>query len=247
MVDRRIGHQALEIALPVRGQRPEDDRHHRQEGQRYSIVPGLVRIQRQYQAQEAVAAQFEQHARQDHRTCRGRLGMRIRQPGMEGPYRHLDGKGHRKSPESNRLDHIHRQAIGQCCSRRVPALGDQRDIERPRHHTQHLDCQQQPQRTRHGIDHKLNRGVLAGRDFPAAPHFTLALLTAPLVDQEVHRDQPKLPKDEEDQQIEAHKHAQHAHFQQHKQDHIRLDAIFYRERSQDRQRGKQRGEQHHRQ
>ena len=40
--------------------------------------------------QEAIAAHLQQHARQDHRAGSRRLHVRIRQPGMHRPHRHLD-------------------------------------------------------------------------------------------------------------------------------------------------------------
>ena len=78
-----------------------------------------------------------------------------------------------------------------------------------------------------------------------APNLALALLAAPLVDQEVHRDQADLPEDEEQQQVQRQEDAQHAHLQQEEQDHVGLDPVLDAEGGQDRQRGQQRGQQHH--
>jgi hypothetical protein len=82
-------------------------------------------------------------------------------------------------------------------------------VKGPSNHADHLDRQQQAQRASHGVQDELERGVIA-------------VLTAPLADQEVHWHQANFPKDKEQQQVERHKDAQHARFQQQEQDHIRL-------------------------
>ncbi len=65
----------------------------------------------------------------------------------------------------------------------------------------------------------------------------IAFFPAPLTDQEIHRHQSDLPKNEEDQQIQAHKYSQHACFQQQEQDHEGFNVFLDIKSGQDGQRG----------
>ena len=75
-----------------------------------------------------------------------------------------------------------------------------------------LDAEQQPERAAHGVDHELDGGII-----PVG--------TAPLVDEEVHRDEADFPEDKEDQQVNRHEDAQHPGLEEQEQHHIGLDTI----------------------
>ncbi len=92
---------------------------------------------------------------------------------------------------------------------------------------------QQPQRSAHGVDHELKRGVVA-------------ICTPPLIDEEVHRHQTNFPEYKEDQQVNGHEHAEHPGFQEQEQHHVRFDAVCHTERSQNGKRCQQGGQKHHR-
>ena len=99
---RRVGDQLLHIDLHERNQRGVDDGHDRKREHERREIGRRVRQHRQREAQEAVAAQLQQHARQQHRARGWRLDMRVRQPGMERPHRQL----HRKRREEGEPQQI---------------------------------------------------------------------------------------------------------------------------------------------
>ena len=112
VADRGISHQLLHILLGIRDRRAVEDADYRQ-----SCHPGRqlyrsVREKRQVEAQKAVSAHFQQDARQDHRTGGWRFNVRIRQPGMQRPHRHFDGKGGRESQEEPDLQVARDAAFG---------------------------------------------------------------------------------------------------------------------------------------
>ncbi len=159
--------------------------------------------------------------------------MGIREPGVEGPDGHLDRKGNGKSPEGNRLHGPNRHAkpwLGRV--ERIPFIIQHEQIECPETNAQQLDREQESERATHGVDQELERGVVA-------------VGTPPLVDEEVHRHQTHFPEDKEDQQIEGHKDAEHARFQEEEKHHIPFDAIGNGEGCQDSKGGEQRRQQDH--
>ena len=92
MRHRRIGDQLLHVLLHQRDQRGVDDRDDRErEDQRREIHRG-VREHRQREAQEAVAAHLQQDRGEDDRARGRRLDMRVGQPGVHRPHRHLHGE-----------------------------------------------------------------------------------------------------------------------------------------------------------
>ena len=97
-----------------------------------------------------------------------------------------------------------------------------------------MDCEQESERSTHGVDHELERGIIP----VGAP---------PLVDEEVHRHKTDFPEDEEDQQVERHEDTEHACLEEEEQHHVRLDAVSDAERGKDGKRREQRGQQDHRQ
>ncbi len=90
MGNRRIGDQLLHIVLDQRDQAGDDYRRHAEAEDQPHELRARLGEHRQAEADEAVAAHLEQHARQDHRARGGRLHMRVGQPGVHRPHRHLD-------------------------------------------------------------------------------------------------------------------------------------------------------------
>ena len=167
-------------------------------------LDGDFREERQVEAQETVGAHLQQHARQDHRAGGGRFNVRIRQPGVERPHGHLDGKGGGEGQEQPQL----------CRRRKVLAVGDQvGQVEGAGLQAHVEDRQQHQHRAGHGEDEELDRRI----DAP---------LTAPHADQEVHRDQGEFPEDEEQHQVGGQENAQHARFEQQEEEHKALHPLL---------------------
>ena len=145
------------------------------------------------EAQEAVGAELQQDAGEDHGAARGRLDVSVRQPGVEREHRHLDGEGQGERREQPDLL-VHRQVepqqvvVGEAPDAAVQAL------ERPRHPQ---DGDQHQQAPRHGEEEELHRRV------------DLAL-AAPDADEQVHRHQHDLPEDVEEEEVPGEKRSEHA-------------------------------------
>ena len=71
-------------------------------------ICGRQREHRQREAQEAVAAHLQEDRRQDDRARRRRLDVRVRQPGVDRPHRHLHRKGGEEGQPQPRL-HLRRE------------------------------------------------------------------------------------------------------------------------------------------
>ena len=117
---------------------------------------------------------------------------------MKGPDRHFYGEGDHKGPEGHRLDHLDRHTNWNPKERerlieRRPDAGDLDDIERSCDHSDQRNSEQQAQRPGHREDQKFEGCVVASGDFPPS-HLARALLTSPLIDQEVHRNQADFPE-----------------------------------------------------
>ena len=67
-----------------------------------------VRQDRQREAYEAIGTELEQDRRQDHRAAGRRLGVRVRQPGVHRPHRHLHRESKQEAEEERDL-HAQRQ------------------------------------------------------------------------------------------------------------------------------------------
>ena len=163
------------------------------------------REHRQVEAQEAVGAHLQQDTCQDDRAGGGRFHVRIWQPGVQRPHRHLDGEGRGEGQEQPQLDVRQDAAVGDDLRHREGALVD----------AQPQDRQQHQDRARHGVQEELDRRIHAPR-------------TAPHADQEVHRHQGEFPEDVEQEQVQRHEHTDHAHFQQQEEDHEVLDPLLDR-------------------
>ena len=201
MRDRGIGDELLHVALHQRDERGVDHRDHRQD----EDEPGELRAgfgeHRQAEADEPVAAELEQHAREDDRSGGRRLHVGIRQPGMHRPHRHLHGEaGEEGQPQPGlRL-------------RREVVVQQRRDIGRARfvRHPQH--CDQHQDRTEQRVEEEFVRGVDA-------------VIAAPYADDQVHRDQAGLKEDVEQEHVLRGEDANHQHFHQQEGAHVFADAL----------------------
>jgi hypothetical protein len=122
---------------------------------------------------------------------------------VEREHRHLDGERHREREEQEALG-LRREGAEQRlveieAPRAVRLVGDDQDRD------------QHEQRAGHGEDEELHRGV-----DPA--------LSAPDADQEIHRDQHRLPEHVEQEEIERREGAEHAGLEQAHRDHELADA-----------------------
>ncbi len=149
------------------------------------------------EAEEAVGAELQEDAGEDHRAARGRLDVGVRQPGVEGEHRHLDGESQREGREEPELllqREIEPQQvpIGEAPDAAVQAL------ERPGHPQ---DGDQHQQAPRHGEEEKLDGRI----DLSFA---------APDADQQIHRDEHDLPEDVEEEEVMGEKRAEDAGGQQ---------------------------------
>src|SRR5438477_4766713 len=126
--------------------------------------------------------------------------MSIRQPGVEGKHRYLDGKRQKKRQEEKNGK---RRAIGRIVENErrcfvqslntecvLPGLMEVVEVEK-QHGKQHQH------RTKQGVEKKLDGGVELPRASPDA-------------DQQIHGNQHGFPENKEEEEIEGHEHAQHA-------------------------------------
>ena len=90
VADRGIGHEALQVGLHRGDERAVDDADDRENGDRRGHAMRRFREERQAEAQDAVGAELQHHAREDHGAGGGRFGVRVGQPGVQREERHLD-------------------------------------------------------------------------------------------------------------------------------------------------------------
>ena len=198
MRHRRIGDELLDVGLHQRDQRGEDDRDHREREHHRREGVARVREHRQRDPDEAVAAHLQEDARQDHRAGGRRLHVRVRQPGMDRPHRHLHREGGEEGEPEPGLE-LHREA-GVQQGRDVGGAG----VPVHRH-----DGEQHQHRAEQGVEEELEAGV----DAP---------LAAPDADDEEHRDQAGLEEQVEQHQVEGREHADHRRLEDEEGDEILL-------------------------
>ena len=150
------------------------------------VSHGRLGEERQGEAQVAVHAELQQHAGEDDRAGRRRLGVGVRQPGVEREDRHLDRERERRR----------RQKSSACGATPEAQASEVREEERPlaRHRAmpggEVQDRQEHEDAARHREEEELHRGV----DAPRA---------APDADDEVHRHEHDFPEDVEEREVEG--------------------------------------------
>ena len=207
VADRRVGDQPLPVLLRERHQRAVDDADDAQErDHRHEMARG-VRQDRQAEPQEPVGAHLQEDGRQNHRAGRRRVGVRVRQPGVEREHRHLDGEAEEereKHPPLQVVGHVQLVELGHV--ERVHAgRGVVVEVER-QNAEQHDDAADQ------GVQEELDRRVQPVR-------------AAPDADEEVHRHQHHFPEQEEEQEVERHERAEHPGLQDEQEDVVLLHAL----------------------
>ena len=220
---RRVGDQLLQVGLHQRDEGAVDDADHREDAHERREAHRRVREERDGEPEEAVAAHLQQHAGQDHRA-RGRgLDVRVGQPGVERPHRHLDREGEGAGQEEPGLE------------RRVQRRGDElRDVEarEPGARVEHQERHQHQHAARERVEEELDRGV----DPP---------LVAPDPDEEVHRDEHGLPEHVEEEEVLGHEDPDHPRLEQQHEDHELAHPLLDRAPgAEEAERGEERGQDH---
>ena len=184
--DRRVGDQLLHVGLH---QGHQADVHHRDQRQRDHQPGQLARRvgqDRQREPHESVGPQLQHDRRQHHRAAGRRLDVRIRQPGMHRPHRHLDREREQEAEEQ--------QHLGGERQRQVVPVEDLEAAAGLAVQVQQRD--QQQQRTGQGVEEELERRVDA-------------VGAAPDADDDEHRDQGGLEEDVEQHPVERGEDAVH--------------------------------------
>jgi hypothetical protein len=157
------------------------------------------------EAQEPVRAHLQEHAREQHGARGGGLGVRVREPGVEGEDRDLDREGQREGRED--------PALGRGVERAgtLEQLGHARAARAP-HERQHAHEHDEAARDR--VEEELQRRVEP-------------VLAAPDADQEVERHEAHLPEEVEEHEIERDEHAQHPGLHHEQPDQELLHALVH--------------------
>ena len=102
--ERRVGHQALHVAL-TDGQQGtvEDADHGKRQHQRGEVARGIGE-KRDAVADQPEGADLVEHADQQHRAADRSFGTGIGKPGVERKERRLDGEGEEEAEEEQLLD-----------------------------------------------------------------------------------------------------------------------------------------------
>ena len=169
-------------------------------------------IERQGEPDEPVGAELEHDRGQDHRARRRRLGVRVRQPGVEREHRDLDGEGQEEREEGRDL-----QAVGEAARPGVRAQRLEVEGADPRAAVARLvgvgrgqDRHEHQQRPDERVQDELDRRVDPVR-------------AAPDPDDQVHRDEDDLPEDVEQERVEREEDADHPDLEDEERDHVFLD------------------------
>ena len=183
--DRGIGDQLLHVRLNQRDEAGIDDRDHREAPDQPGELRRRFREHRQRETDEAIAAHLQQHARQDDRPSGRRLNVRIGQPGVDRPHRHLDREAGEEGQEQPGL-HLRIEIIGH----------QRRDFGRARlmHHPHHRDQHQ------HRSEQRVEEEFVGGVD---------AVRAAPDADDQIHRDEAGFEHDVEKVEILRREDADH--------------------------------------
>ena len=207
VADRRVGHQLLHVRLHHRHQRAVDDGDHRQDGERRREVERGLGEERKREPHQAVAAHLQHHAGQNHRARRGRLDVRVGQPGVEREERHLDRKGQREGEEEPVLRGYRNVELIEL--QQVEAVAAVRRLVQPR---QADDGDEHQDAAGHRVEDELHRRVDAA-------------VVAPDADEEIHRDEDEVPEHVEQEDVERGEDAEHRRLEEQHEDRELLDLL----------------------
>ena len=96
VADGAIRNQFLEVGLHDRHERAVDDGDYGEGDHERRKEVRAIREEWDREANEAVPAELQEHAGEDHRACGGGLHVRVWEPSVEGEHRHLNGEGERE-------------------------------------------------------------------------------------------------------------------------------------------------------
>ena len=186
-----IGDETLQVLLPQGEDGAVDNAHRRQRGQPHRVVLGGVRQDAHQDTQHSIAAHLQQHPGQDHAHRRRRVGVGVRQPGMERHDWQLDreaGKDEEKDGRQRKggIRHLH--------------PGQQLHVEGAGGEPQQQEANQHQCAPGEREEHELHRRVLL-------------VAAAPDRNEEVHREQLHFPEEEEEDQVLGGEDPQHARLQ----------------------------------
>src|SRR5665647_1054654 len=197
----RVSDELLEVLLDHRDERAVDDGDHRQHHDVGDERHGGVREEGQAEAQHAVPAHLQEHGGEDHGARRGRLNVRVGEPGVQREHRHLDGEGHEEGEEGPELQVVRVDLTAQLLD--VEGQPDRRVVLDVVH--DHDDGDEHEQAADQREQEELDGRV----DAPRA---------APDADDEVHRHQHDLPEHVEQEEVGGQKDSAHPHLQQEQRD-----------------------------
>ncbi len=169
---RRVGDHATEIRRTEGEQRSVDEPRAGEDEDESREVVRRLRELRDSDSQEAVDRRLRDDRGEHRRHLYRRLAVRERQPAVEREERRLDREGDREAEEDP--DVVAR-----------PRLGER---ERPLRHPERDDRREHQQRARHRVDDERHR---CGLPALASPH----------ADEDVQRDEHRLERDVEEEEI----------------------------------------------
>ena len=182
-----------------------------------------LREHRQRDPDEAVAAHLQEDRGQDHRAGGRRLDMRVGQPGVDRPHRHLHREGGEEGEPQPGLRVV--------AELRGGLREQRRDVGGAGGPVHRHDGEEHQDRAEQRVEEELEARI----DAP---------LAAPDADDQEHRDQAGLEEQVEQHEVEGREDADHRRLEDEEGDHVLLDAVLDRvPRSQDAERHQERREQ----
>ena len=212
VADGAIRNQFLEVGLHDRHERAVDDGDYGEGDHERRKEVRAIREEWDREANEAVPAELQEHAGEDHRACGGGLHVRVWEPGVEGEHRHLNGEGERECGKPEDLQRWVRNRAPQRQQVECPCPGAGCGLVaegggKDRHEHQ--------ERTDERVEDELDRGVDA-------------VGAAPDADDQVHRHEHDLPEDVEEEEVERQEDAEHSRLEDEEADEVLLHARLNR-------------------
>ena len=156
---------------------------------------------RQAEANEAIAAKLQEHARQNDRACGRRLNVRVGQPSVNRKHWHFNRKACEEGQPEPRL-----RACVKVILHQRWYVGRASIIDHPQHRNQHQD------RAEQSVEEELIARVYA-------------VIAAPNAYDEIHRDEARLKEDVKQEDVLRGEHADHQQFHQQESGHILANAL----------------------
>ncbi|MNS90799.1 hypothetical protein D3C72_1248640 [compost metagenome] len=191
----REGNQTLDVGLRERQERTVEDPDQTQGHGERRELGRRIREQWQGETQQAVGRGLQQDTGEVDGTCGRRLGVSVRQPGVERYDRQLDREGDEEAEHQDVLGgrrHLGFQQVG------VVEGNHAGVVEVDQYQTQ--DRHQHDQAGSLSEDEELGRRVDPG-------FLAVRRTVTPERDEEVHRHQHHFPEEEEHEQVEGEEHA----------------------------------------